>query len=124
MRFIIQEEIITTLCNKEVADSDSISKLLERLLKERVEFSLSINKLFNSDYNRRIICYDKTRVQKVNEDSGDFLVFQRSSMVTIKDIKFSEITEIFARTKKTGLAVASPDSSRWNFLDITEDDSE
>lgn len=121
MRFIRQEKLITTICNQEVNDEKIVIRVLNNLLKERVEFSLSINKFFQSDYGNRILSYDKAKVKKVNENSVDFFVFTGKSATVIPNISFDDVAEIHAVTTKHDILKLDPEANRFDLMDIEED---
>ena len=121
MRFIRQQQTITTVCNEEVIEQESIVELLNNLLKSQLEFSLILRKEFKSDYVYRNITYDKARVKKVNEDTVDFLILSKNAISNIKSIGFNEIVEIFALTKKSDIFKSSSKVSRFDLMDIDID---
>jgi len=122
MRFIRQEEIITTICNKEVTDDKHISSVLEKLKKEGIYFAMSLKKLFHSDYEDHIITHSKVRVKMVNEEERtvDFLVYKDTSLVMMNNINFDDISEIFARTKKNNLLDCGKDKGFFDFIDLED----
>jgi hypothetical protein len=122
MRFIRQEEIITTICNKEIEDNKNIAFVLERLKEEGVYFALTIKKMFSSDYRDRTIAYEKVKVKNVNAetDKVDFIVYKGSSLIKLTNMDFEDINEIFALTKKTNLLDSSQNKGFFDYIDIEE----
>jgi len=118
MRFIRQEHITTTICDKKLSDIEIIKTLLENLMKSRLDFSLTIKKHFQSDYGYRTVNYEKARIKKVNETTIDFLIFTQSATTKIKNINFTDVVEIFAITKKSEILKKHPDISRFGLMDI------
>jgi len=120
MRFIRQEHLITTVCDKEVLKVDVIRKVLSNLLKERIEFSLSMRKKFqNSEFNRTL-SYDKVKVHKVATDNVDLIVFSNKQLTHINNVLFEDIVEIYAITKKNRILDLDPDVNRFGLMDIGE----
>jgi len=118
MRFVRREEVITTLCDKTIDDETSISKLLTNLKKENLYFGLTVNR--QSTYDR-FCCsksYDKTRVENVGNGVADFLVDKGTSVFILRGIPFSDIVEIFALTKKSGLIEQAKLKETWDYLDL------
>jgi len=122
MRFIRQEEIITTICNKEVTEENHITRLLEKLKEEGLYFALSIRKMYHSDYNDHTMTHNKVKVKNVNEDSltADFYVYRDSSLFMMNNISFDDISEIFALTKKNNLLSCGKDKGFFDFIDLEE----
>jgi hypothetical protein len=124
MRFIRREHIITTICNKEVSDSESIINVLEKLLELRIDFSLIIKKSFNSDYDYSTISYDKARVKKVDGENIDFLIFNKTALTTISNISINDIVEVLAITEKTNILKKHPEVTRFGLMDFEEEDDD
>jgi len=122
MRFIRQEEIITTICNKEVVEDEYIIRLLKRLQEESIYFALSLKKMYHSDYNEHIITHNKSKVKKVNDNNltVDFYIYKDSSLVVLKAIPFDEIDEIFALTKKNNLLECGRDKGFFDYIDLED----
>lgn len=122
MRFIRQEEIITTICNKEVKEEEHIVRLLEKLKEEALYFALTIRKMYHSDYNDHIMTYSKVKVKKVDSEklSADFYVYRDTSLAIMNNISFDEISEIFALTKKNDLLSCGRDKGFFDFIDLEE----
>ena len=124
MKFVRQEQIITTVINEKVSDKEEIKIILNKLKENKITFSLSIRKHFNSDYDYHIINHSKTRVKKVNENTVDFLIFTQSATISLKNILFEDITEVFAITKKKDLLRYNNNITKWDLMDIEEDEGE
>lgn len=122
MRFIRQEEIITTICNKEVTESEYIVRLLERLKDEGIYFSLSVKKMYHSDYNDHIMTHDKVKVKSVDAEklSVDFYVYRDTSLIMMNNVVFDEIVEIFALTRKNNLFTCGKDKGFFDFIDLED----
>jgi len=121
MRFIRQEHLITTICNQEITDDKIITRVLSNLLKGCIEFSLSYNKLFQSDYTSRIMYYSKVKVKEVHENTVDFFILTQGVTV-IKGIEFGDLGEIKAITTKHDILKIKPDATRFDLMDIEEDE--
>ena len=123
MRFIRQEEIITTICNQEVKKDEHISLVLEKLKEEGVYFSLSVKKMFHSDYTDHIITHGKVKVKNVNSEERkvNFIVFKETSLFMINNVEFDDILEIFALTKKTNLLDGIKNKGFFDFIDLDEE---
>ena len=122
MRFIRQEEIITTICNQEVKEDDYIARLLQKLKEEGIYFALTIKKLYQSDYVERTIMHSKVKVKDVHteESKVDFYVYKESSLIRLNDVTFDEISEIFALTKKANLLECNSDKGIFGFIDLED----
>ena len=120
MRYLRQEQIVTTVCNKEVSDINIIKKILYTLQKERIDFSLSINRYFESDYSHHTMYYNKVRVTNVNDKNVDFLVLDKNSMISLKEIPFDLIIQIHALAKKNHILDYSENIDRWQLIDIED----
>jgi len=122
MRFIRQEEIITTLCNQEVINDEYIFRVLTKLKEEGIYFALTIKKVFHSDYRDHILTHSKVKVNEVNEEENkvDFMVFKESSLIRLNNIPFDDISEIFARTKKNNLLDCAKSKGFFDFIDLEE----
>lgn len=122
MRFIRQEEIITTLCNQEVIKDEYIFRILTKLKEEGIYFALAIKKIFHSDYRDHIITHGKVRVEEVNKEENkvNFMVFRESSLIKLNNIAFDDISEIFARTKKNNLLDCAKSKGFFDFIDLEE----
>ena len=120
MRFIRQEEIITTICNEEVSDEEHICRVLKKLKEEGLYFSLSIKKMFQSDYQDHIMSYNKVKVKEVREEENkvDFMVYKDSSLIILNGIAYSEVSEIFAMTKKNNILNSGKDKGIFDFIDL------
>ena len=122
MRFIRQEEIITTICNKEVKEEEHIVRLLEKLKEEGLYFTLTIRKMYHSDYSDHIITYSKVKVKEVDSEklTADFYAYRETSLSIMKKISFDDISEIFALTKKNNLLACGRDKGFFDFIDLEE----
>jgi hypothetical protein len=122
MRFIRQEQIITTICNQEVEEPEFIIRLLKKLKEEGIYFALTIRKVYESDYNERTMTYPKVKVNRINEENNqaDFYVYTDSSLVKMNNVAFDEISEVFALTKKMNLLDCGPDKGFFDFIDLEE----
>ena len=120
MKFLRQEYIITTISNKEVSDLETIKNVLNNLKKENIEFSLVTQKPSDLGYSNLRLSYEKVRVKSVNENSVDFIVFNKSSMTNITDISFNNLIEIVAITKKNNILEAENATDRFGLMDIEE----
>ena len=120
MKFLRQEYIITTISNKEVSDLEIIKNVLNNLKKENIEFSLVTQKPSDLGYSNLRLSYEKVRVKSVNENSVDFIVFNKSSMTNITDISFNNLIEIVAITKKNNILEAENATDRFGLMDIEE----
>ncbi len=122
MRFIRQEEIITTICNQEVKEDKYIASLLQKLKEEGIYFALSLKKLYQSDYVERTIMHNKVKVKDVRpeETKVDFYVYKEKSLIRLHEIPFDEISEIFALTKKTNLLECNSDKGIFSFIDLED----
>lgn len=120
MRFIRKEHIITTICNEDVHDDDSIKNLLSVLKDNRLEFSVTYRKYFSSMGDYKNISYSKARIANVSDNVVDFTIFDRGSVTKIPNISFQDITEINATTMVDNIVNRKPDATRWDFLDIGE----
>jgi len=122
MRFIRQEEIITTVCNQEVKENEYIARLLEKLAEEGIYFTLSLKKLYLSDYNERTIVHSKVKVKEVRPEEAkvDFYVYKEKSLIRLNAIPFNEISEIFALTKKTNLLECNTDKGIFAYIDLED----
>ena len=120
MKFLRQEYIITTISNKEVSDLETIKNVLNNLKKENIEFSLVTQKPSDLGYSNLRLSYEKVRVKSVNENSVDFIVFNKSSMTNITDISFNNLIEIIAITKKNNILEAENATDRFGLMDIEE----
>lgn len=122
MRFIRQEEIITTICNKEVKEEEYIVRLLQKLQEEGIYFALTIKKLYLSDYEERIMLHSKAKVRNVRAVGAtvDFYVYRETSLIMLNNVSFDDISEIFALTKKTNLLDCNPDKGFFSFIDLED----
>jgi len=120
VKFLRQEYIITTISNKEVSDLEIIKNVLNNLKKENIEFSLVTQKPSDLGYSNLRLSYEKVRVKSVNENSVDFIVFNKSSMTNITDISFNNLIEIIAITKKNNILEAENATDRFGLMDIEE----
>ncbi len=118
MRFIRKEKIITTICNTEVSEEETINSLLDNLKKSGIEFSLTIKKYFSSLYDYKNIIYNKVRVEKIGDNIVDFIILDKSVIMHLKDIFFSDIVEISAITTINKILKTKPNLTRFDFLDI------
>ena len=122
MRFIRQEEIITTICNKEVIETEYIIGLFKKLKEESLYFALTTRKLYESDFNERTMTYPKVKVNSIDEENHkiNFYVYTDSSLVKMNNVTFDEISEVFALTKKMNLLDCGPDKGFFDFIDLEE----
>jgi hypothetical protein len=121
MRFIRQEHIVTTIVNKNIDDTDQVKSVLESLKKLGINFSLILKKHFQSDYSYHNINHNDVRVKRVGDEDADFIVFNKSALTCIKDIKFEDIVEIRAITEKNQILKAHPETNRFGLMDIEDD---
>lgn len=122
MRFIRQEKIITTICDKEVEEDKYIVSLLQKLKEEAVYFTLVIKKVYQSDYVERTMIHDKVKVKDVSQDgtTADFCVFKDTSLFMLKGVEFHEISEIFALTEKINLLDFGREKSFFDYIDLED----
>jgi len=120
MRFIRKKKIITTAADVNIHDEEKIKKLLNALKSHLINFSLSI-KIVTHSGGEHISNYPDVRVEKVNEDSADFMVFQNSNFIKIKDVSFDNIWQIDVVYTRDNIfrEIAEDDSSnKFDHLDI------
>lgn len=122
MRFIRQEHLVTTICNKKLTDLDDIKTLLYNIKKASIEFSLVVNKESHNNYYDQQFSYEKVKIKKVNETTVDFMIFNKSAITNLKEIEFTNILEISAITKKNRILDYKSNVSRHDLLDIEEDE--
>lgn len=120
MRFVRREHIITTICNEDVTEDDVIVSVLNNLKSNRIEFSLTVRKYFDSLGDFKDIQYSKVRIKEVREDSADFMVFDKSSTTHLRDVVYADIVKINATTTVDKILSTKSDLTRWDFLDIEE----
>ena len=122
MRFIRREEIINTICNKEVLEPEYVIRLFKKLKEEGLYFSLTTRKLYYSDYDEHTMFYAKAKVNNIDEENNtiDFYVYTDSSLVKLNKVDFSEIQEVYALTKKANLLECGPDRGFFDFIDLEE----
>ena len=115
MRFIRQEHIITTIFNKDLKDDEDINNVFNNLYKYAVDFSIVIKKE-DSFLN---ICFEKVRVLKINDDSTfDMLVTKDAAKIIMRNVRFLDIVEILAETKKHNILDTDDALTRWEILDL------
>ena len=124
MRFIREERLITTICNEEVSDPETILEILNNLKKHMVEFSLVIKKFFGENLGYRRIDYDKVRIDKIKEETVDFIVLDKKSITHVRDVLFSEILEISAITTVDKILKVKPGVTRWDLMDFSKDEED
>jgi len=122
MRFIRREQVTTTICNEDVTEEDVVKSVLENLKSNRIEFSLTVKKYFDSMNDFREMQYSKVRVKDVEDAEADFIVFDRSATTHLKEVHFSDIVQIKALTTADKILSTKLDLTRWDFLDIQEED--
>ncbi len=122
MKFIKQENIITTIFNKKIEDKSDIKKTLTNIKREGLFFLISIRNLFPSDFFHRKISYDKVKIKKIYDDAIDIIICGKNATNHISDIKFDDIEEIIIITKKNNILDVKPDVHRYEMLDIQEND--
>lgn len=122
MRFIRQEEIITTICNTEVKEEEHLVSLFEKLKEEGIYFALSIRKMYHSDYTDHIITYSKANVKDVDAEklTVDFYVYTDSSLIKMNKVSFDDISEIYALTKKSNLLECGRDKGFFHYIDLED----
>ena len=122
MRFIRQEEIITTICNTEVTEGEHIVRLFSKLKEEGVYFSLAIKKTCYSDYSERIISYSKAKVNNIDEENYtvDFYIYKETSLIKMNKVSFDDISEVFALTIKNNLLEMSKGKGIFDYIDLVE----
>lgn len=122
MRFIRQEHLITTICNKKITDIDVVKTLLLNLKKESIEFSLIIKKESQNNYYDQNFSYKNVKIRKIDNTTVDFMIFNKSTITNLKEININNILEISAITKKNRILDYKSNVSRHELLDIEEDD--
>lgn len=124
MRFIRQEYIITTICNKKLTDIDEIKTVLYHIKKDGIEFTVCINYMSHNGRYDYSSSHRNVKIKKVNETTVDFIIFNKSAITNLKEIQFNNIVEISAITKKNIILDYKNDVSRHELLDIEEDEDE
>ena len=118
MRFIRKEHIITTICNTEVSEEEIINSLLKNLKERGIEFSLTIKKYFSSIHDYKNIIYEKVRVEKIGDSIVDFIILDKSIIMHLKSIFFSDIVEISAITTIDKILKTKSKLTRFDLIDI------
>ena len=95
---------------------------MQKLRDEGIYFSLTIRKMYHSDYNDHIMTHSKVKVKDVDEENlaVDFYVYKDSSLIMMNNVSFDEIVEIFALTKKNNLLECGPDKGFFDFIDLED----
>ncbi len=121
MRFIRKEHIITTICNTEVSEEEIINSLLKNLKERGIEFSLTIKKYFSSIHDYKNIIYEKVRVEKIGDSIVDFIILDKSVIMHLKSIFFSDIVEISAITTIDKILKTKSKLTRFDLIDIDDE---
>lgn len=122
MRFIKKEEIITTLCNKEIRQPENIISVLKEVKNEQFYFSLVIKTTDSYGNSGKNISYDKVRIKNINEQDStvDFIVFKKSASLVVNSIQLNNIVEIYAVTQKQMLSLNNEKNDKTAFLDLED----
>jgi len=126
MRFVKKEPVITTIFNEEIADDDTIVLILESLQKYGVQFSLTVKKYFSYIGEEKFIPYSRVKIKKIHpeERTVDICVVKHSSLATLSNISFDDISEITAITTKNDVFTRRLSSvTRFELLDIKAKES-
>ena len=119
MKYIRQEHIVTTICKEDLNEIPIIKGLMENLMKEGLNFAISIKKPQNDIFSKtHIMSYDNARIQKVEQDSFDISVFTKTVHVNMKGIKFEDIVELKVVTNKSKLLELKDNLTRFDLIDI------
>ena len=121
MRFTRQEHFIITSCDQEITNCETITQVLQNLLQECIEFSLSYNKWFQSDYRNRIISYNRAKIKEVHEDNVDLFVLEQGVTI-VKGIKFTDIISINVISTIRDILKMKEEINRFDLMDIEQDE--
>lgn len=120
MKFIRKEFIVTTVFDRELTERDEILIVLNNLLNERVDFSMTIRKYMPQQQDYFSMNFKKVRVKKVYEEdyTVDLLAFKKGVKTSMKKADINDIVSIEAITKKYRIIDVVNDVSRFDLLDL------
>ena len=118
MKFIRKEFIVTTVFDKELTEKDEILIVLNNLLNERVDFSLTM-KRYMSHQDHFNMSFERVRVKKINDDKTvDLIVFKKGAKTVMNDVHIDHLVSIEAITKKYRILDVDSDLDRFDILDL------
>jgi hypothetical protein len=119
MKFVRKECIVTTIFDKQITERDEVLLILNNLLEERIDFSMTMRKYYPDDSDYFVTNFKRVRVKKINEDDTvDFLSFKGGSNTKLKNVPFSDVEEINATTSKHRILDVDSDHDRFDILDL------
>ena len=119
MKFIRKEFIVTTIFDKELTDKSDILTVLNNLMNERIDFSMTIKKYMAHQQDFFNMSFEKVRVRKIHDnESVDLLAFKNGVKTSMKNLDIDHIVSIEAVTKKHKILDVVSDLDRFDLLDL------
>jgi len=116
MKYIKEEIIITTDCNKDIEDIDVIKQLIKSISELKIYASLSYQT--SIQYEQRISSYPQVKIIKINDDTIDIRIFGNKANAVIKNISYTDITNIKIISAKNELLIFKDNIGHFDLLDI------
>ncbi len=121
MRYVRLEHIISTVCNEDVSDTESIASLLKKLSVENLDVSICVKQNEDSYGGGLSASYQNVRIVKVDKSTVDVCVYRSNGNLNLRNIPFDNILEMKVISKKTDLTSKKSSVSRIDYIDIEKD---
>ena len=114
MRYIRQQQFITTITDEDIKNHDDIANLLSAIKRGSVDIHI----IFEDVRSSSIISHKQVRVKKVEDAKIDIISFSKSGMITIKNIPFDNIISLKLVSETENIIVNNKKITRADLLDI------
>ena len=119
MRYIREEIIKTTVCDKDIIELSTIEELIDSIFKQGLKFSIIITKKLDK-YEDKKLSYNVAQFISVSDSICDIRIFQNTAQGIIRGIKIEEIEEIKILNAKNDLVVFKENIGRFDLIDVGE----
>lgn len=122
MKYLKQELTVSTICNEEIDNEETILSLFDALKKHNIHFKLSL--LSPKDpFDKQSIIYDDVVVLNVDRDKKtiDIRYFGKKALAKIRNITFDRILSIEVISAKNEFLLNVPNIGKFDLLDIDND---
>lgn len=122
MKFIKKEIVETTIANEDVNDLPSIISIVESIYKQKIDISISFNKMNGSSL--QLYEHKKARIDVIDKEKMTFditSVCGSSYTVKVKSIAINSIVKIEVFVNDSNQFARRDNVTRIDMLDISKD---
>lgn len=117
MRYVRQQRVITTVCDEEITDMDTVRSLMDQLAKSDAYVSISYNDP-QSGYTRN---HENVRVRSLKDDKLGIQIHNKTSTFNVHNIPLDHILSVKLVSDSNNIVVANDKITRFDLLDIGEE---